>query len=496
MNMLFWLPIFILLSSFLTGLLIFFLPSHKNGTRAALNMIGAGLKLVLVILVSWGVVHGEEYETRFEIILGFAFLLKIDHMSLLMVILSTALWFVTTIYSIGYMRGLPNQSRFFGFFSLCVTASVGVALAGNLITFFIFYEILTLTTYPLVVHKGTEESLRAGRTYLWYTLAGGSILFLGIVWMNALLGPVDFAQTAITAQIAKSHTAELRIIFATLIAGLGVKSAIWPLHGWLPVAMIAPAPVSALLHAVAVVKAGVFGILRVVFDVFGVTLSTSLGLLGPLALFAAITIIYGSLRALQQNELKKMLAYSTVSQVSYIILGAAATGLTASTGSLVHLIHQGIMKITLFFCAGIIEKTLQIRNIDELYGVGRQLPLTAAAFTLAALGMIGLPPIAGFVSKWHLALGALEAEQTWIVIVFIVSSLLNAAYFLPVLYKIWFKVRLERVPEERVGLAEAPGLLLWSTLFTAALSLAAGLFASSAFSPLELARTVAYGLKL
>jgi formate hydrogenlyase subunit 3/multisubunit Na+/H+ antiporter MnhD subunit len=284
-----------------------------------------------------------------------------------------------------------------------VTASTGIALAGNLITFFIFFEFLTLVTYPLVVHRGTEDSLRAGRTYLWYTISGGTVLFLGVVWVNVLVGPVDFGDTGALAALGSEHRGTRQVIFAILIAGLGVKAALVPLHGWLPVAMVAPAPVSALLHAVAVVKAGAFGIVRVVYDVYGVVFADSLGVLLPLAILASITIIYGSLRALVQDDLKKRLAYSTVSQLSYITLGVATLGTLATTGSLVHLIHQGVMKITLFFCAGAIAETLGLHRVSELNGIGRRMPLTMAAFTVAAYGMIGLPPLAGFVSKWYLA---------------------------------------------------------------------------------------------
>jgi multicomponent Na+:H+ antiporter subunit D len=489
-----WLPPLVLASSFVTGIIIFFLDPARVRLRSVLNMIGAGLKVVLVGIIFRGVLHGVEYEMRFTVVLGFDFLLRVDLLSLLLVVLSTVLWFLTTLYAIGYMKDSPRQNPFFGFFSLCVTASVGVALAGNLLTFFIFYEFLTLSTYPLVIHKADEDSLRAGRTYLGYTLAGGAVLFVGVVWLHVLAGPVDFLPDGILHGLLATNRTELIIIFVILIAGLGVKAALVPLHGWLPVAMIAPAPVSALLHAVAVVKAGAFGIVRVVYDVYGVALAGHLGLLLPLGVAAAVTIVYGSLRALGQDELKKMLAYSTVSQLSYIMLGLSTAGVLSTTGSLVHLIHQGIMKITLFFCAGIIEKELGMRYISQMNGIARRLPVTMSAMTIAAFGMIGMPPMAGFVSKWYLGLGGLDQGDPWIVVVLLISTLLNAWYFLPVLHAGWFKAPEEPAPVP--GQATEPkretwGFLLWPTVTTALLSLFAGLFAAAEISPLKLAERIA-----
>ncbi len=487
-----WLPPLILASSFFTGLCVFFLRDEQHALRTGLNMLGAGLKLILVTFVMWGVFHGHVFETRFTIVLGFDFLLHVDLLSMLLLVLSTVLWFVTTMYANGYMRELPELGRFFGFFSMCVTASVGVALAGNLITFFIFYEFLTLTTYPLVIHQGSEEALKAGRTYLWYTLTGGAVLFVAVVWLIELTGPVDFVPGGTVEPLAETFPGTLVVIFTLLILSLGVKAALVPLHGWLPIAMIAPAPVSALLHAVAVVKAGAFGIVRVIYDVYGVEFAWEQGLLLPVAVLAAITIIYGSIRALQQDELKKRLAYSTVSQLSYIALGASIIGVVSSTGSLVHLIHQGIMKITLFFCAGIIEKTLGLKKISEMNGIGTQLPVTMAAFTVAAFGMMGAPPLAGFVSKWYLALGGLEAGQWWVVPVLIASTLLNAAYFLPIIYKVWFEQPAEPAPVKlSVPGHETRPSMLWPTVTTAAISLAAGALAFWHYSPLALAKQIA-----
>ena len=295
--------------------------------------------------------------------------------------LSGVLWLVTTVYAIGYLEDSPHRSRFFGFFSLCVTATVGIALSGNLITFILFYELLTLATYPLIVHRGTEEARKAGRTYLIYTIAGGALLLVGTLWLYSLTGTLEFTPRGFVSNLGRdAHRGTLIVIFGLLISGLGVKAALIPLHGWLPQAMIAPAPVSALLHAVAVVKAGAFGIIRVVHDVYGIELAASLGVALPLAIVAAVTIIYGSIRAMFQDNLKRRLAYSTISQVSYIILGIAIAGPLATIGGLVHLVHQGVMKITLFFCAGNLAETLGIHKISEMDGVGRRMPGTYGRF--------------------------------------------------------------------------------------------------------------------
>ncbi|MCB1772418.1 MAG: monovalent cation/H+ antiporter subunit D family protein [Gammaproteobacteria bacterium] len=488
------LPVLILLSSLLPGLVIFLLREDSHRLRTWLNLAGAVIKLILVGVLIWGVFHEQVFETRWMLAPGLDLVLHADALSVLFVTLSTVLWLVTTVYAIGYLEGTPHRSRFFGFFSLCVTATVGLALAGNLFTFVVFYELLTLATYPLVAHKGTPEAVRGARIYLAYTLSGGVILLVGAVWLRTIAGPLEFVQGGILGDIEGLDPWALRWIFAFLIIGLGVKAALVPLHGWLPQAMVAPAPVSALLHAVAVVKAGAFGIVRVVYDVFGVEFLATLNMLPLLGAAAAVTIIYGSVRALSQDHLKKRLAYSTVSQVSYIALGTAIVGPLATIGGVVHLVHQGVMKITLFFAAGNYAENLGIHKVSEMNGVGRRMPGTTAAFTIGALGMIGIPPVAGFVSKWYLGVGAVEAGQAaWVLPVLIGSSLLNAAYFLPILYRAWFRPAPAEWPHEhpRSGRWEMPGALLWPPVITASLALLIGLFAAAPYSPLEWAQLIA-----
>lgn len=486
------LPLLLVAISLLTGLVIFFLAEGQQRLRSSLNLGGALAKLALVGFMLRGVALGQDYELRYPVLPEINFVLRADALSMAFVTLSAVLWLFTTIYAIGYLEGSPHRSRFFGFFSLCVTATVGIALAGNLLTFFLFYEFLTLATYPLVVHRGSDKAMRAGNIYLAYTLAGGAVLLVGVVWLYHLAGNVEFAQGGVLHRLPTAHHGALVAIFTLMIAGLGVKAALFPLHGWLPAAMVAPAPVSALLHAVAVVKAGAFGIVRVVYDVYGIEFAADLGLLVPLAVVASITILYGSLRALVQDGLKRRLAFSTVSQVSYIVLGASMFGPVGTVGGLVHLVHQGIMKVTLFFCAGNLAETLGIHRVSEMAGVGRRMPWTMGAFTIAAFGMIGVPPMAGFISKWFLGLGALDADMPWVLAVLVVSSLLNAAYFLPVLYAVWFRPQEGAWPTEaRPSRLETAWTLLLPPLLTASLTLGLGLLAAVAFSPLEWAKLVA-----
>ncbi|GAB4225943.1 MAG: monovalent cation/H+ antiporter subunit D family protein [Chlamydiales bacterium] len=489
----YWMPALIPLTSLIASVVSFFMHGTDNSSRTFVNQSSALVNIGLVIWLMIGVHEGLFYEFRFPLFLGYDIVLHADAMSLLFVFLSSVLWLLTTIYAVGYFKGTLNQNRFFGFFNLCVFATSSIAMSGNLFTFLVFYELLTVATYPLVVHRGTREAIDAGRIYLVYTLIGGSVLLLAMVWMSSLAGPVDFIERGIVAGLPPSTHPQLVVIFFMLILGFGVKAALVPFHGWLPVAMIAPAPVSALLHAVAVVKAGAFGIVRVVFDIYGVAFCQQNGLLEVLVILASFTIIYGSVRALFQDDLKKRLAFSTVSQVSYIMLGVATLSVTATIGGIVHLVHQGLMKITLFMCAGNLQHEMKIRNVSEMDGIGKKMPLTMAAFTVAAFGMIGVPPLAGFISKWYLGLGALEAKQSWIVGVLVLSTLLNAGYFLPPIYRAWFKEPSEEVVSSTpFKYKSVKRFLLFPPLVTAVLTILVGLLASLPFSPLKWASLIAF----
>ena len=411
------LPALVVASSLLPGLIIFFLREGSHRLRTVLNMAGAVMKLVLVGLLIWGVFHEQVYESRWTLAPGLDLVLHADTLSVLFVALSTVLWLVTTVYAIGYLEHSPHRSRFFGFFSLCVSATVGLALAGNLFTFLIFYELLTLATYPLVAHRGTPEALRGARIYLAYTLGGGALLLIGTVWLYLLAGPTEFVEGGVLGQLPVEYHGQLQVIFLLLITGLGVKAALVPLHGWLPQAMVAPAPVSALLHAVAVVKAGVFTILKVVVYIFGIDLLATTGASSWLTWVAAFTILAASTVAIFKDNLKARLAYSTVSQLSYIVLGASLGASLGVVGGGMHIAMHAFGKITLFFCAGAIMVGAHKTEVSEMDGLGRRMPFTFLAFLVGSLSVIGLPPLGGSWSKWYLALGAADAGRPLMVAV-------------------------------------------------------------------------------
>lgn len=486
-------PLAILATSLLPAAAVFLLPPDAHRARAVLCLGGATAKVTLVAALIPMVAAGERFTIRSPFVPGVDLVLRVEPFGLYFLGLSSVLWLLTTVYALGYFRGADRLNRFFGFFSLCVAATSGIALAGNPLTFVIFFEMLTLVTYPLVVHDGTPAAFRGGRTYLAHTLAGGTALLIGVVWLTAEIGSVDFDErgSPVMTEFGRENPVAAVSIFVLMLAGLGVKAALVPLHGWLPRAMVAPAPVSALLHAVAVVKAGVFGVVLLVDYIFGVELAAELGLLTPLAVLAGFTIIYGSVQALRQDGLKARLAYSTVSQVSYVVLGVATTSVLATTGGIAHIVNQGIMKITLFFCAGAFATVLGVSKVSELDGVGRRMPVISAAFTIAAVGMVGIPPLAGFLSKWYLASGAVDADAAWVLGVLVLSSLLNALYFFPVIGRLWWR---DGTVGPRTAGLEGPATLVVPTAVTAVLVLGIGVFAGWIYSPLELARLITEGI--
>jgi multicomponent Na+:H+ antiporter subunit D len=403
--------------------------------------------------------------TLVEFLPGIEIKLKADAFGVFFAATASFLWILTSIYSIGYMRSLREhaQTRYFACFAIALSATMGVAFSANLITLFLFYEILTLTTFPLVSHKETPEARQAGRKYLAYLL-GTSIAFqfVAVVLTYNFAGTLEFSKNGILA--GKASPAILTVIYVLFIAGFA-KAAIMPLHSWLPSAMIAPTPVSALLHAVAVVKVGVFSILRIMFDVFGLELMQSLNLGVLTAYFVSFTIIVASFFALTQDNLKLRLAYSTVSQLSYVILGAALLTTSGILGGIMQIAMHAFGKITLFFCAGSILVASHKKNISEMSGIGRKMPVTMLAFLIGALSVIGVPPFAGFISKWYLAFGSIEAGELLLLVVLLTSSLLNAAYFLPVVYKAFF----EEPKEEFDGgeIREAPAFVVVPLVLTA-----------------------------
>ncbi len=480
---------------FLTAVAVFLLGEHRGTLRTATGLAGAAATAAAAVACAGSALisaPGEYAEVGFGL-LEIGFVLRSDPLGVVFAVVAGCLWLVTTVYATGYMSRSSDRARFFGFFSICVGSAIGLALSANLLTFFVFYETLTLATYPLVVHSGTPAALKGGRTYLNYALPAGAALAVGVIWLHMIAGPVEFvAGGSLPSSLVQTHAGSLTAIFALLMLGLGVKAALFPLHGWLPAAMVAPAPVSALLHAVAVVKAGVFGIARVVLEVYG-PLGRDLGLIPLLAAVAAFTIIFGSVRALAQDDFKKRLAYSTVSQLSYIVLGVAIGGPLAAAAAIAHLAHHAAMKITMFFTAGAVAEEVKVYRISELDGLGRRMPLTMGAFSLAAIGIVGVPPIAGFATKWLLGMGSIEAGQAWVVAVLGLSSVLNAAYFFPIIGRAWFRgPKSEWASEHGTKRVEGDLRMVAPLVLTALVGLAMGVLAGAALSPASWAQMVAF----
>ncbi len=462
----------------------------RPNAREACTFVAALVKLGLVCSLLPAALHGTPLQcTLFELVPGVPLQLRADAFGVVFALLAASLWLLTSLYSVGYMRALGEhaQTRYFASFALSLSATIGVALAANLLTLYLFYEVLTLATYPLVVHKESEEALRAGRKYLAYTLGAGVCILGACAGIYALTGTLDLRAGGVLTT-ASASPLTLQLLFWTLIAGFGVKAALLPLHGWLPTAMVAPTPVSALLHAVAVVKSGAFGCVRVIAFVFGPLLLRELGAATALAYLAAATILFGSLMALTQDSLKRRLAYSTISQLSYIVLGAALLTPSGTMGSVLHLANHALLKITLFFCAGAIYVTTGCERVSEMGGIGRRMPWTMGAFAIASLGLAGVPPLNGFVSKWYLCLGSLQAHHPGLAVILVVSGLLNVAYLIPIAYAAFFQSS-----DAFAERGEAPNSMLVPLVLTAVLSLLLGVWPNVAVQLWDLARAVAGG---
>ena len=377
---------------------------------------------------------------------------RVDAFGLIFAITSSFLWILVSLYSIGYMRALNEhaQTRYYFMFALAIFSAVSIALSENLVTFYIFYEVLTLSTYWLVAHHEDEEAFAATRKYLAYLLISGWFLFAAVVLTYSLTGLTAFTEGGIlTADSAPKST----LILLFVLFALGSMKAAWmPFHSWLPSAMVAPTPVSSLLHAVAVVKAGVFGFVRIVCYVFGVDLVKALGLGIMLGVVASFTMIVASFFAIGEDNLKRRLAYSTISQLSYILFGIALLSPYGIKGAMVHIPFHGFMKITLFLCAGAVMVVTGKKQISQMAGVGKQMPVTMIAFTIGAIGMCGVPPVAGFISKWFLSLGTIQAGALIFLAVILTSSILDVVYFFPVVKTAFFEKPGKEAAEDVIDL--------------------------------------------
>jgi multicomponent Na+:H+ antiporter subunit D len=450
--------------------------------REGISFAAGTLAFSLVLTCAPAILSGGilRYEI-FRILPGLTITVALDGLGFIFAFIAPFLWVLATSYNIGYMRTLKEhaQTRYYFCFAVAIFGAVGVAMSANIFTLYLFYEIISVFTYPLVAHHQDEEGFAGARKYLVY-LMGTSKLFLlpAMVLTYVLAGTLDFplgsiSQGIFTPEVVQAHPNLVRLTYVLFIAGLA-KAALMPFHNWLPSAMVAPTPVSALLHAVAVVKAGVFSVSRIILSGFGTDTMHTLGLSLPTAYAAAFTIVAASLIALTKDDIKARLAYSTVSQLSYVIIGAALAAPLAIQGGLMHIGHHAFSKITLFFGAGAIYVASHLKSIKKMNGLGRQMPWTFGAFGLASLSMIGMPPVSGFVSKWYLVNGALQEEQLILMAALLASTLLNAGYFVPIFYRAFFLAPDPAVPIDTYK--EAPLCMVIPLVLTSLVSLALGFF--------------------
>ncbi len=430
---------------------------------------------VALAMCTWSlyprILAGEVPELKvWEVAPGLELAFKIEPLGMLFALIASTLWIVNSIYSIGYMRGNnePRQTQFYVCFAVALSSTMALAFSANLFTMFLAYEALTLSTYPLVTHKGTPEAMKAGRVYMMLLIGTSMVLFLPAVILTwALTGSMDFTAGGIIPADGANALSPLVIggLLALFVFGIG-KAAVMPMHFWLPAAMVAPTPVSALLHAVAVVKAGVFSILKVVVYIFGIETLSSTNANAWIVYLASFCVLLASIIAMNQDNLKARLAYSTVSQLSYIVLGAALASAASITGGALHILMHAFAKITLFFCAGAIYVAHHKTEVSELDGIGKKMPLTMFAFMIATLSIIGLPPFGGTWSKWFLALGSLDANYQFACAVFMISSLLNIAYLMPIVSRAFFKPLPGHPEDKPVAIAEAPTACLIAITIT------------------------------
>ena len=441
--------------------------ARRPALREAVSLTTAVVLFGLVVSLAPPVMAGMAPRVAlFDIVPGLPLAFALEPLGMLFALIASFLWIATTIYSIGYVRANreDHQTRFYACFAVALGSAIGVAFAANMFTLFLFYEALTLSTYPLVTHSGSEEARRAGRIYLGLLLATSIVLqLLAILWTWVEAGTLEFRPGGILAGAVSERTAAVLLVL--YMFGVG-KAALMPFHFWLPAAMVAPTPVSALLHAVAVVKAGVFTVLKILVYVFGLDFLRSLAGSEWLIAVAAATILIASLIALRQDDLKRRLAYSTVSQLAYVVLGGALATSAGLMGGAMHIATHAFGKITLFFCAGAIYTAARKTLVSELDGIGYRMPVTMGAFAVGAFSLIGLPPFAALWSKWYLVAGAESGRHMTVIAVLLVSSLLNALYFLPILGRAFFPTS-DVKPPIAAGRSEAPWPLLLAVSVTA-----------------------------
>jgi len=440
-----------------------------------IHVLGSLATFGVVLSFLPGILDGKVFGTNIvSAVDQIAIHLTVDTLGYYYGLILTFIWLLATIYSLGYIK--HKENRYYSFMALCNSFILGCAFSQNMFTYFIFYELMTLASYPLIIHEETAAARRAGIKYLKYAIPAGMVIFFAMLshyfWGGGNLSIVSSG----TLSLETASRATLMVIFFCYLAGFGVKAAIVPLEGWVPDAHpAAPSPASALLSGV-ILKAGAFGIIRVVFNVFGLTLFKSLDLWIYLAVIASVTIVISSVRAITQDNLKKRLAYSSIGQVSYILLGLSLMSYDGALGGIMHLAHHALMKACLFFCAGIVITQTGKRNVSEMAGIGYRIPITMVCFTIGALAIMGTPPSVGFISKWLIGSGALQVNRPIFIVVLLISALLGAAYYLPIVYTAFFKRPKDNEHARLQFKSEVSPTMLWPTVVLAALAIFAGLW--------------------
>lgn len=416
-----------------------FLNIFKFKSKKARNIYISSVVILNFIITMSIILYAKNLELdlfRVNKLLDIYF--RLDKLGMLFSSLVSFLWICTTFYSFEYMGHEGKEERFFTFFILTLGVTLGIAFSGNLFTMYLFYEFLTLVTFPLVIHSGSNEALNSGKKYLMYSFFGATLVLFGVILLYILGSNFNFIEGGVWTKELPHDPVLLQSIFITMFIGFGVKAALVPFHSWLPSAMVAPTPVSSLLHAVAVVKSGIFALLRLTYYVFGAAIVREIHAMHYLSILVAITIFMGSILAFREQHLKKRLAYSTVSQLGYVVLGIILMNKQGLTGGIMHLINHAVIKITLFFCVGAIMYMTHKKYIHEIVGIGKEMPITMWCFSIASISLIGIPPTNGFVSKWYLALGGIVEERALFAVILLFSALLTAGYLIPIISVAFF----------------------------------------------------------
>ncbi|MBE0430843.1 MAG: hypothetical protein IBX67_03340 [Dehalococcoidia bacterium] len=483
-------PLMAILLPGVSLLAILLLPGKHQTLKRAVHIAGSlgafGVVLSMLPGILDGNVYGMELIPIVELI---SIHLTVDALGFYFGLVLTFLWVLATVYSSGYIK--HKDERFYGFMALCNSFLLGCAFSQNIFTYFVFYELMTLASFPLIIHEETDAARRAGIKYLKYAIPAGAVILFAIL-LHFFRGGGDLSLVSMgTLSLDAASRTLLTVVFLAYFGGFGVKAAIVPLEGWVPDAHpAAPAPASALLSGV-ILKAGAFGIIRVVVNVFGLDLFKELNLWIPMIVLASITIILGSVRALAQDNLKRRLAYSSVGQVSYILLGIALMSPLGVLGGIMHLAHHALMKGCLFFCSGIILKKTGKKNVSEMAGVGYSLPITMICFSICALAMMGTPLTVGFISKWLLGSGAVQADKPALIIVLLISALLSAFYYLPIIYTAFFRRPQEDSESQTFQFkGETSPAMLWPAVVLAVLVIVVGVWVTVPAFPHSLASMV------